>query len=192
MGEQDGEPYLVMEVLEGITLKERIAHSACSSEEIVRFSAEIAEALSAAHAKGIVHRDIKPANIFLQGKPESERQVKVLDFGLAKVSMALRSGRDSRLVELTAAGSTVGTLAYMSPEQARGEHLDMRSDLFSLGIVMYEMATRRTPFRGATTALAFQSLLMEAPDPIRTWNVAVPRELERIITRLLVKDRASR
>ncbi len=192
MGEQDGDPYLVMEVLEGITLKERIAQGACSSEEIVRFSAEIAEALSAAHAKGIVHRDIKPANIFLQGRSESERQVKVLDFGLAKVSMALRSGRDSRALELTAAGSTVGTLAYMSPEQARGEHLDMRSDLFSLGIVMYEMATRRTPFRGATTALAFQSLLMEAPDPIRTWNVSIPREVERIILRLLAKDRSAR
>ena len=192
MGEQDGDPYLVMEVLEGITLKERIGQSACSSEEIVRFSAEIAEALAAAHAKGIVHRDIKPANIFLQGRSESERQVKVLDFGLAKVSMALRSGRDSRALELTAAGSTVGTLAYMSPEQARGEHLDTRSDLFSLGIVMYEMATRRTPFRGATTALAFQSLLMETPDPIRTWNVSIPRELERIILRLLAKDRSAR
>ncbi len=192
MGEQDGEPFLVMEVLEGITLKERIAQGACSAEEIVRFGLEIADALSAAHAKGIVHRDIKPANIFLQGKPGSERQVKVLDFGLAKVSMSLRSGRDSRALELTSAGSTVGTLAYMSPEQARGEQLDTRSDLFSLGIVMYEMATRRIPFRGATTALAFQALLTEAPDPIRTWNVTLPRELERVITRLLVKDRPGR
>ena len=192
MGEQDGEPYLVMEVLKGITLKERIAQGACSSEEIVRFSSEIAAALSAAHAKGIVHRDIKPANIFLQGKSGTERQVKVLDFGLAKVSMALRSGRDSRALELTSAGSTVGTLAYMSPEQARGEHLDTRSDLFSLGVVMYEMATRRVPFRGATTALAFQSLLSEAPGPIRTWNVAIPREVERIIMRLLLKDRSER
>ncbi len=192
MGEQDGEPYLVMEILEGNTLKERIAQGACSSEEIVRFGSEIAQALSAAHAKGIVHRDIKPANIFLQGKSGTERQVKVLDFGLAKVSMALRSGRDSRALELTSAGSTVGTLAYMSPEQARGEHLDTRSDLFSLGIVMYEMATRRIPFRGATTALAFQSLLSEAPGPIRTWNVTIPREVERIIMRLLLKDRSER
>ncbi len=192
MGEQEGEPYLVMEVLEGITLKERIAQGACSSEEIVRFGLEIADALAAAHGKGIVHRDIKPANIFLQGRSGSERQVKVLDFGLAKVSMALRSGRDSRALELTSAGSTVGTLAYMSPEQARGEHLDARSDLFSLGIVLYEMATRRVPFRGATTALAFQALLTESPDPIRTWNVAIPRELERIIVRLLVKDRSER
>ena len=192
MGEQDGEPFLVMEVLEGITLKERIAQGACSSEEIVRFGLEIADALSAAHGKGIVHRDVKPANIFLQGKPGSDRQVKVLDFGLAKVSMTLRSGRDSRALELTSAGSTVGTLAYMSPEQARGEHLDTRSDLFSLGIVLYEMATRRTPFRGATTALAFQALLTALPDPIRAWNVTMPRELERIIMRLLTKDRANR
>ena len=192
MGEQDGEPFLVMENLEGITLKERILQGACFSEEIVRFGTEIAEALSAAHAKGIVHRDIKPANIFLHGRSEGSRQVKVLDFGLAKVSMALRSGRDSRALELTSAGSTVGTLAYMSPEQARGESLDTRSDLFSLGIVMYEMATRRTPFPGATTALAFQALLTQTPDPIRTWNVAIPRELERIIMRLLAKDRSAR
>ncbi len=192
MGEQDGEPFLVMEILDGITLKDRILQGACSSEEIVRFGAEIADALSAAHAKGIVHRDIKPANIFLQGRSEHDRQVKVLDFGLAKVSMALRSGRDSRALELTSVGSTVGTLAYMSPEQARGESLDTRSDLFSLGIVMYEMATRQTPFRGATTALTFQALLTQAPDPIRTWNVAIPRELERLIMRLLAKPRSDR
>ena len=192
IGQQDGEPYLVMELLEGMTLRDKIAQAACSSEEIVRYSEEISDALAAAHAKGIVHRDIKPANVFLQGRAGAESQVKVLDFGLAKVSLALRSGRASRALEITSAGSTVGTLAYMSPEQARGEALDLRSDLFSLGVVMYEMATRRTPFRGATTALVFQALLTQAPDPIRTWNVTVPRELERVIMRLLAKDRFQR
>ena len=192
IGEQEGEPYLVMELLEGVTLKDKIARHALSAEEMVHFGEEIAEALAAAHARGIVHRDIKPANIFLQAKPGGDSQIKVLDFGLAKVSMALRSGRDSRALELTAAGSTVGTLAYMSPEQARGESLDLRSDLFSLGIVLYEMATRRTPFRGATAALAFHALLASPPEPIRTWNATVPRELERIITRLLAKDRSER
>ncbi len=192
IGEQDGEPYLVMELLEGQTLKERIAQRACTAEEIVGYGEQIAEALGAAHAKGIVHRDVKPANIFLQKTPTGEFTVKILDFGLAKVSMALRSGRDSRVLELTSEGFTVGTLAYMSPEQARGEALDARTDLFSMGIVLYEMATRRTPFRGATTALAFQALLGQPPEPIRTWNVTIPRELERIISRLLHKERSQR
>ena len=192
IGEQAGEPYLVMELLEGSTLKRTIGQRVCSAEEIVRYGEQMAEALGAAHAKGIVHRDIKPANVFLQKLPNGECTAKILDFGLAKVSMALRSGRDSRALELTSAGFTVGTLAYMSPEQARGEALDARTDLFSLGALLYEMATRRTPFRGATTGLAFQSLLGEPPDPIRKWNVTVPRELERIILRLLQKERGRR
>ncbi len=192
IGEQNGEPYLVMELLQGCTLKQMIGQRACSAEEIVRFGEEIAEALSAAHAKGIVHRDIKPANVFLQDTASGEPTVKILDFGLAKVSMALRSGRDSRALELTSVGFTVGTLAYMSPEQARGEALDARTDLFSLGALLYEMATRRTPFRGATTALAFQALLAESPEPLRTWNISVPREVERIIMRLLQKERRQR
>ena len=190
-GEQDGEPYLVMELLEGETLRNRIAQRACSADEIVRYGKQIVEALGAAHAKGIVHRDIKPANIFLQSTAAGEC-IKILDFGLAKVSMALRSGRDSRVLELTSRGSTVGTLAYMSPEQARGEALDPRTDLFSTGIVLYEMAARRTPFQAETAALAFQALLSRPPEPIRTWNAAVPREVDRIITRLLSKDRSER
>ena len=192
IGQQDGEPYLVMELLKGSTLKQVISQRACSADEIVRYGEQMADALSAAHAKGIVHRDVKPANVILQSMPGGESAVKILDFGLAKVSMALRSGRDSRALELTSAGFTVGTLAYMSPEQARGEALDARTDLFSLGALMYEMATRRTPFRAATTALAFQALLGEPPDPIRKWNVTVPRELERIVTRLLQKERGRR
>ena len=192
IGEQDGEPYLVMELLEGETLKEKIAGGAVPVHELVSFAAEVAEALSCAHAKGIVHRDIKPANIFLMDKGGGKRQAKVLDFGLAKISMAMRFGGMSRILELTSAGSTVGTLAYMSPEQARGENLDTRSDLFSLGVVMYEMATRRVPFRGNTPAMVSASLLSETPEPIRSWNDSIPRELEKIIFRLLAKDRTAR
>ncbi len=192
IGEQDGEPYLVMEVLEGITLKQKIAQGALPIEDLVRISEEVSEALAVAHGKGIVHRDVKPANIFLVKKPGGRSQAKVLDFGLAKVSLGSRAGWASRSIEITTAGSTVGTLAYMSPEQARGEPLDARSDLFSLGVVMYEMATRRVPFQGATTALVYVQLLSEPPGSIRHWNDTIPRDLERIIFRLLEKDRAER
>ncbi len=192
IGEQDGEPYLVMEVLEGMTLKQKIAQGAVPIEDLVRISEEVSEALAAAHAKGIVHRDIKPANIFLVKKPGGRPQAKVLDFGLAKVNQASRAGLASQAIEITSAGTTVGTLAYMSPEQARGEPLDARSDLFSLGVVMYEMATRRVPFRGSTSALVYMQLLSQAPESIRQWNDTIPRDLERMIQRLLLKDRAER
>ncbi len=192
IGEQDGEPYLVMEVLEGVTLKQKIAQGAVPVEDLVRISEEVSDALAVAHAKGIVHRDIKPANIFLVKKPGGKPQAKVLDFGLAKINQASRAGRASQSLEITTAGSTVGTLAYMSPEQARGEPLDARSDLFSLGVVMYEMATRRVPFRGATSALVYVELLSHAPESIRQWNDTIPKDLERLIMRLLAKDRAAR
>jgi eukaryotic-like serine/threonine-protein kinase len=192
IGEQDGDPYLVMELLEGETLKDRIARGALTGEEIVRFGGEIADALAVAHAKGIVHRDIKPANIFLVTMPDGRSQAKVLDFGLAKINLEVRGGWESRTLDLTMAGSTVGTLAYMSPEQARGESLDARSDLFSLGVVMYEMATRRVPFKGTTSALAFVELLNQVPEPVRMWNESIPRELERVILKLLAKDRRER
>ena len=192
IGEQDGDPYLVMELLEGETLKDRIARGALGAEEIVRFAGEIADALAVAHAKGIVHRDIKPANIFLVTMPDGRSQAKVLDFGLAKINLEVRGGWESRTLDLTMAGSTVGTLAYMSPEQARGEPLDARSDLFSLGIVMYEMATRRVPFKGTTSALAFVELLNNAPESVRIWNESIPRELERVVLKLLAKDRKER
>src|SRR3984957_8612407 len=188
IGEQNHNPYLVMELLEGETVKDRIARGALSAEEIVRYAMEIADALTAAQAKGIVHRDIKPANIFLVTMPNGKNQAKVLDFGLAKIGLEMRSGRESRLLDLTSAGATVGTLAYMSPEQARGEPLDIRSDLFSLGIVLYEMATRQVPFRGATSALMFVQLFSHTPEPIRNWNESIPRELEKIILKLLAKE----
>ncbi len=192
IGEQDGEPYLVMEVLEGITLKQKILQGAVPVEDLMRIAEEVAEALAAAHAKGIVHRDIKPANIFLVRKPGGKPQAKVLDFGLVKINQASRAGKASRSIEITAVGTTVGTLAYMSPEQARGEPLDARSDLFSLGVVMYEMATRRAPFRGATSAMVYMELLSQAPESIRQWNDTVPREMERLIFRLLAKNRSER
>jgi Serine/threonine protein kinase len=207
MGEKDGDPYLVMELLEGETLKEKIGRGALSVEEILVHSREIADALAAAHEKGIVHRDIKPANIFLIKKPNGTSQAKVLDFGLAKVrgiatrpEEAPEQGADAEHerrrvdipLDLTTAGATVGTVAYMSPEQARGHALDARSDLFSLGVVMYEMATRRIPFRGTTSTQVFVQLLEHDPEPVRNWNESIPRELERAILRLLSKDRRER
>jgi len=192
IGEQDGDPYLVMELLEGETLKDKIARRALSAEEIVRYCQEVADALTVAHGKGIVHRDIKPANIFLVNKPNGSKQAKMLDFGLAKINLEMQGGWASRSLDLTVAGSTVGTLAYMSPEQARGEALDARSDLFSLGVVMYEMATRQVPFKGTTSAMLFVQLLEHDPEPVRSWNDSIPRELERVILRLLMKDKRSR
>jgi serine/threonine-protein kinase len=192
IGEQDRNPYLVMELLEGETVKDRIEHGALPAEEIVCYAMEVADALTAAHSKGIVHRDIKPANIFLVATPKGKSQAKVLDFGLAKIGLEERGEWESRSLDLTLAGSTVGTLAYMSPEQARGESLDMRSDLFSLGVVLYEMATRQVPFRGATSALMFVQLFSHTPEPIRNWNESIPRELEKVILKLLEKDRKRR
>jgi eukaryotic-like serine/threonine-protein kinase len=192
IGEQGGDPYLVMELLEGETLKEKIARGALSAEEIITYGQEIAEALAVAHIKGIVHRDIKPANIFLVNRPNGKSQAKVLDFGLAKIAITENGGWTSRSLDLTIAGSTVGTLAYMSPEQARGHVLDARSDLFSLGVVMYEMATRRVPFKGTTSALIFVQLLEHDPEPVRNWNESIPKELERVILRLMMKDKRER
>ncbi len=192
MGQQDGDPYLVMELIEGMTLKERISLGAPPVEDLVRYAIETADALAAAHAKHIVHRDIKPENIFLQRQPGAAHQVKVLDFGLAKMRDEGSGTRMARALDITGVGLTVGTLAYMSPEQARGEPLDARSDLFSLGVVMYEMATRRVPFRGGNSAVMLVELLRHDPEPIRNWNEGLPRTLEKLIMRLLAKDRASR
>ena len=192
IGEQNGEPYLVMELLEGKTLKDLIDARTVQLDELLAISREVAEALGAAHAKGVIHRDIKPANIFLVNRPNGGVQAKVLDFGLAKFSGGVLGARSNRALDLTAAGATVGTLAYMSPEQARGEVLDSRSDLFSLGVVMYEMATRHIPFPGATSALVFVQLLNHQPESVRNWNESIPRELDRIIFKLMAKERTQR
>lgn len=192
IGDADGAPYLVMELLQGETLKDRIARGALDGEDIVRYGHEIADALTAATVKGIVHRDIKPANIFLVNMPNGKSQAKVLDFGLAKIGLSAGGGWGSRTLDLTLVGVTVGTLAYMSPEQGRGEALDARSDLFSLGIVMYEMATRQVPFKGTTSAQMFVQLFNHNPEPVRDWNESIPRDLEKVILKLLAKDRRER
>jgi serine/threonine protein kinase/tetratricopeptide (TPR) repeat protein len=188
MGEQDGDPYMVMELLKGETIRARISRGSASSAEIIAVATEVADALIVAHGRGIIHRDIKPANIILVDKAGGRFQAKVLDFGLAKVE---RDGPESRL-DLTSAGTTVGTVAYMSPEQARGEALDARSDLFSLGTVLYEMATGELPFQGATSALVFVQLLSQQPEPVREFNPEIPKDLEKIILTLLEKKRSDR
>ena len=192
IGEQDGDPYLVMELLQGETLKDHIQDRPLKTDEIICIGREVAEALGAAHAKGVIHRDIKPANIFLVDKPNGTQQAKVLDFGLAKIEGGVLGARGSRALDITTPGATVGTLAYMSPEQARGEVLDSRSDLFSLGVVMYEMATRNVPFKGATSALIFVQLLNHPPEPVRSWNESISRDLEKVILKLMAKERTAR
>jgi len=189
IGEQEGDPYLVMELLKGETVRSRIARGPVPPEDILCVAIEVADALIVAHGRGIIHRDIKPANIILVEKAGGRFQTKVLDFGLAKVERG--DGAETNF-DLTSAGTTVGTVAYMSPEQARGEPLDARSDLFSLGIVLYEMATGELPFQGATSALVFVQLLSQRPEAVRDFNPDIPKDLEKVILTLLEKKRSDR
>jgi TolB-like protein/tRNA A-37 threonylcarbamoyl transferase component Bud32/Flp pilus assembly protein TadD len=195
VGEFQGRPYLVMELLEGQSLKERIVKSPLSAPEVASIAQQVCAALQAAHAKGIVHRDIKPANIFVT----HSGQVKVLDFGLAKRGVELSApgssaggSTQSLTLTLTATGTIMGTLAYMSPEQAVGEDVDARSDIFSLGVVLYEMATARAPFRGKTPAGILGSILTESPTKPSAVNPAIPVRLDRVILKALEKDRGNR
>jgi serine/threonine protein kinase/cytochrome c-type biogenesis protein CcmH/NrfG len=197
--EKDSRPFIAMELLEGETVKHRISSGAVRLDDVVEFGMQIADALDAAHTRGIVHRDIKPANLFITQRG----QIKILDFGLAKL-LSQRDRFDSVMAStgagagatagdmLTSPGSTLGTIAYMSPEQARGEPLDARTDLFSFGVVLYEMTTGRMAFDGSTSALIFDAILHKPAKSIQQINPELPNELERIISKALEKDREMR
>jgi serine/threonine protein kinase/tetratricopeptide (TPR) repeat protein len=206
VGEQGGQPYFVMELLRGETLQQYLTHYRLLPSEVISLGQQAASALAAAHARGIIHRDIKPANLFVAETGRDRKQLKILDFGVAKKQGA-EASLDSRFFDsqnntatttdagvmgLTTPGSTFGTAAYMSPEQAKGDPLDHRTDLFSLGSVLYEMASGRPPFGDRSTAGVFAALLMKDPPPVSSLNPAMPSALDSVIAKLLAKDRDQR
>ncbi len=194
IGDDEGTPYIVMEVLRGESLRDRINRGPMRVADLLEIAIQLADALDAAHAQGIIHRDIKPSNIFVGDKSRT----KILDFGLAKLSQtsaSTSSGAATRFLnasthrDLTMPGSALGTVSYMSPEQARGEEVDTRTDLFSLGVVLYEMATGTQAFGGSTQAIVFDAILNRTPQPVSHVNPLIPPRLEALIATALEKDR---
>jgi serine/threonine protein kinase len=197
IGDDDGTPYIVMEALRGESLRDRINRGPLKVADLLDISIQLADALDAAHAQGIIHRDIKPSNIFIGDK----NRTKILDFGLAKLAQAsgprssdaaTRALNASTHRDLTIPGSALGTVSYMSPEQARGEEVDTRTDLFSLGVVLYEMSTGIQAFGGSTQAIVFDAILNRTPHPISHINPSIPPRLESLITTALEKERELR
>jgi len=195
IGDDRGRPFIAMEWLDGESVADRLARAggaALPVDDVLRLASQVADGLAAAHSRGVIHRDLKPANLFITSRGDA----KIVDFGLAKIAAGTPDINPAAATvpvdRLTSPGSAVGTIAYMSPEQARGEFLDLRSDLFSLGVVLYEMAAGRAAFSAATSALTFDAILNRQPPPLRELNRDVPPALEQLIGRLLAKDPAQR